>query len=226
MEKEGKKEGFVKAPRNIVQAQDLTSTEKILLLLLIDKYRILRKYDRLQPDRSFYITGAELEACMDIKRAQILKKHIPALEKKGFISKISRPEDKAGVLKTYCYIKLNAAKIVNHQGDQKDAEVQAKRAAKAVKMKQAMGKTPVLDSPITTADASIITDPQQPKEETTNITEPAQPTQTTSTMPQQEQTGYDNMFLGEDEEERTERIIQNHLRMSDAETQWEDLIQY
>ncbi len=140
MAKERKKDDFIKAPRNIVRAQDLTSTEKVLLLLLIDKYRTMKAFDRLQENGSFYITGAELEACMDIKKRQILDKHIPSLERKGFINKISRPEDKEGSLKTYCFFTLNIGKILNHQGDQKDAAVQAKRVAKCEKMRQTMEK--------------------------------------------------------------------------------------
>lgn len=140
MAKERKKDDFIKAPRNIVRAQDLTSTEKVLLLLLIDKYRTMKAFDRLQEDGSFYITGKELESCMDIKKRQILDKHIPSLERKGFITKTSRPEDMEGSLKTYCYFTLNIGKILNHQGDQKDAAVQAKRAAKCEKMRQTMEK--------------------------------------------------------------------------------------
>lgn len=140
MENARKKEGFIKAPRNIVRAQDLTSTEKVLLLLLIDKYRTMKAFDRLQEDGSFYITGKELESCMDIKKRQILDKHIPSLERKGFITKTSRPEDMERSLKTYCYFTLNIGKILNHQGDQKDAAVQAKRVAKCEKMRQTMEK--------------------------------------------------------------------------------------
>lgn len=140
MAKERKKDDFIKAPRNIVRAQDLTSTEKVLLLLLIDKYRTMKAFDRLQEDGSFYITGKELESCMDIKKRQILDKHIPSLERKGFITKTSRPEDMEGSLKTYCYFTLNIGKILNHQGDQKDAAVQAKRVAKCEKMRQTMEK--------------------------------------------------------------------------------------
>lgn len=140
MAKERKKDDFIKAPRNIVRAQDLTSTEKVLLLLLIDKYKTMKAFDRLQEDGSFYITGKELESCMDIKKRQILDKHIPSLERKGFITKTSRPEDMEGSLKTYCYFTLNIGKILNHQGDQKDAAVQAKRVAKCEKMRQTMEK--------------------------------------------------------------------------------------
>lgn len=140
MAKERKKDDFIKAPRNIVRAQDLTSTEKVLLLLLIDKYRTMKAFDRLQEDGSFYITGKELESCMDIKKRQILDKHIPSLQRKGFITKTSRPEDMEGSLKTYCYFTLNIGKILNHQGDQKDAAVQAKRVAKCEKMRQTMEK--------------------------------------------------------------------------------------
>ena len=43
-------------------------------------------------------------------------------------------------MKTYCYFTLNIGKIVNHQGDQKDAAVQAKRVAKCEKMRQAIEK--------------------------------------------------------------------------------------
>ena len=140
MAKERKKDDFIKAPRNIVRAQDLTSTEKVLLLLLIDKYRTMKAFDRLQEDGSFYITGKELESCMDIKKRQILDKHIPSLQRKGFITKTSRPEDMEGSLKTYCYFTLNIGTILNHQGDQKDAAVQAKRVAKCEKMRQTMEK--------------------------------------------------------------------------------------
>ena len=118
-----KKDNFIKAPRSIVKAQDLTSTEKVLLLLLIDKYGEMSAFNRLQKDGTFYITGAELEKCMDIKKRQILDKHIPELERKGFITKTSRPQDKAGQLKNYCFYTLNWDKILNHQGDQKDTAV-------------------------------------------------------------------------------------------------------
>ena len=128
-------EDFIRAPRSIVYAQDLTSAEKILLLTLIDKYLTMDTFNHLQPDGSFYITGKEMESKMDIKKDQILKKYIPRLESKGFINKISRPEDKEGVYKTYCYFTLNWGAILHHKGDKKDAAVQAQRAAKAEKIK-------------------------------------------------------------------------------------------
>lgn len=126
---------YVRAPRSIVFAQDLTSAEKILLLILIDKCKKMEAFNHLQPDGSFYITGKEMESKMDIKKDQILKKYIPKLESKGFINKISRPEDKEGVYKTYCFFTLNWGAILNHKGDKKDEEVQAKRAAKAEAIK-------------------------------------------------------------------------------------------
>ncbi|MBO4924356.1 MAG: hypothetical protein J5382_09580 [Bacteroidales bacterium] len=116
-------------------AQDLTSTEKVVLCILIDKYLTMKAFNNLQPDGSFYITGRELESKMDIKKDQILKKYIPRLECKGFINKISRPADKEGVYKTYCYFTLNWGTILNHKGDKKNEAVQAKRAAKAEKIK-------------------------------------------------------------------------------------------
>ena len=203
MAKERKNDDFIKAPRSIVKAQDLTSTEKVLLLLLIDKYKTMKAFDRLQEDGSFYITGKELEACMDIKRAQILKKHIPALERKGFITKTSRPEDKEGSLKTYCYFTLNIGKILNHQGDQKDAEVQAKRAAKCKKMRQAIEKA--------AQEPSTMTDPQQ-SAQTTTMTAP-QP---------QKPFNIDDLFLPDFDEDEATRDIRYHPEMYDAGLQWVD----
>ena len=203
MKKTRKKDDFIKAPRSIVRAQDLTSTEKVLLLLLIDKYKTMKAFDRLQEDGSFYITGAELEACMDIKRAQILKKHIPALERKGFITKTSRPEDKEGSLKTYCYFTLDIGKILNHQGDHKDEAVQAKRVAKCEKMRQAIEKA--------TQEPSTMTDPQQ-LVQTTTMTAP-QP---------QEPFSIDNIILPDFDEDEATRDIRYHPEMYDAGLQWGD----
>ena len=203
MAKERKKDDFIKAPRNIVRAQDLTSTEKVLLLLLIDKYKTMKAFDRLQEDGSFYITGKELESCMDIKKRQILDKHIPSLERKGFIIKTSRPEDKEGSLKTYCYFTLNIGKILNHQGDHKDEAVQAKRAAKCEKMRQAVEKA--------AQEPSTMTDPQQPA-----LT-------TTTTAPQpQKPFNIDDLFLPDFDEDEATRDIRHHPEMYDAGLQWGD----
>lgn len=202
MAKERKKDDFIKAPRSIVRAQDLTSTEKVLLLLLIDKYKTMKAFDRLQEDGSFYITGAELEACMDIKRAQILKKHIPALERKGFINKISRPEDKDGSLKTYCFFTLNIGKILNHQGDHKDAAVQAKRAAKCEKMRQTMEKA--------AQETATTTEPQPQIEQTSTMTSP-QP---------QKPFNIDDLIIPDYDEDEAIRDIRYHPEMYDAGLQW------
>lgn len=202
MARENKKDDFIRAPRTIVRAQDLTSTEKVLLLLLIDKYKTMKAFDRLQPDGAFYITGAELEACMDIKRAQILKKHIPALERKGFISKTSRPQDKEGQMKTYCYFTLNIGKILTHQGKEKDAAVQAKRAAKCEKMRQVMEKA--------AQETTTTTEPQPQIEQTSTIREPEM----------KRAFNIDDMFLTDFDEDEATKDIRYHPEMYDAGIQW------
>lgn len=202
MARENKKDDFIRAPRTIVRAQDLTSTEKVLLLLLIDKYNAMKAFNRLQDDGAFYITGKELEECMDIKKSQVLKKHIPALEHKGFISKISRPEDKEGQMKTYCYFTLNWDLILNHQGDQKDAAVQAKRAAKCEKMRQAMDRA---------AQETTTTTEPQPQIETSTIREPEM----------KRAFNIDDMFLTDDfDEGEATKDIRYHPEMYDAGIQW------
>lgn len=212
MENARKKEGFIKAPRNIIEAQDLTSTEKIVLLLLIDKYNTLKAFDRLQEDGSFYITGKELEESMDIKKSQILKKHIPSLESKGFIEKISRPEDKEGSLKTYCYFTLNIGKILNHQGDQKDAEIQAKRAAKCEKMRQAIEKA--------AQKPSTMTDPQRPAQ-TTTMTAPQPQVQQTATIAPKKGFNIDDITITDlDDETPAQRDYRKHPEYYNAEEQW------
>ena len=216
MARDDKKDDFIKAPRSIVRAQDLTSTEKVLLLLLIDKYNAMKAFNRLQADGTFYITGKEMEECMDIKKRQILNKHIPALERKGFIIKTSRPEDKEGSLKTYCYFTLNTDKILNHKGNQKDAVVQAKRAAKCEKMRQVMEKQPAHDTTSTT-------EPQRPVWQTS--TEPQRPIQQTATMKETEpQKPFDinDMFLPDFDEDAAATDIMRHPEMYDAEKQWAD----
>lgn len=126
---------YICAPRSIVFAQDLTSAEKIILLLLIDKCLTLGAFDKLQGNGSFYITGKDIEMKMDIKKNQILKRYLPKLVSKGYINKAKQPENVEGVYKTYSYFTLNWDAILNHKGDKKDEEVQAKRAAKAEAIK-------------------------------------------------------------------------------------------
>ena len=60
-------DAFVRAPRSIMFAQDLTSTEKVVLCIMIDKFLTMKAFDKLQPDGSFYITGKELESKMDMR---------------------------------------------------------------------------------------------------------------------------------------------------------------
>lgn len=179
-------------------AQDLTSTEKVVLCLLISKYLTMKAFNRLQPDGSFYITGKELESKMDIKKDQILKKYIPKLESKGFINKISRPENKEGVYKTYCFFTLNWGTILNHKGNKKDEAVQAKRAAKCEKMRQVMEK------------ATTTTEPQPQIEQTSTIQE----TEIRRTF------NIDDMFLTDFDEDEATKDIRYRPEMYDAGIQW------
>lgn len=205
MEKQAKRiDTFVRAPESIMFAQDLTSTEKVLICILIDKYLTMKKFNRLQPDGSFYITGKDLESKMDIKKSQILKKYIPLLERKGFINKISRPEDKEGEMKTYCFFTLNWDTILNHKGDKKDEAVQAKRVAKCEKMRQAMARTPI--------------------QETSTMTEPQPQVQTTSTMPQSTPFNIERLILPDFDDDEATRDIQLHPEMYDTGRQWAEYL--
>lgn len=134
---------YICAPRSIVFAQDLTSAEKIILLILIDKCLTMGAFDKLQGNGSFYITGKDIEMKMDIKKNQILKRYLPKLVSKGYINKAKQPENVEGVYKTYSYFTLNWDAILNHKGVKKDEEVQAMRAAKAEKIKTRQPKKQV-----------------------------------------------------------------------------------
>lgn len=120
---------FIQAPRSIVFARNLNSNCKIVLLELIDRYNYLNSKKKLPPDGSFYLVGEELERHTDLKKQHILRNIIPILEACGLISKTRKPKDKTGVLKTYCFYKLNWDLINNWDGE-KEIAVPAKNMAR------------------------------------------------------------------------------------------------
>jgi len=199
-----KKKGFIQAPRSIIFAQDLTSAEKVILLILIDKYLTLNAFKKEKgKTEEFYVTGKDFESKMDMKRSQVLKKYIPMLERKGFINKINRPEDKEGVEKTYSYFTLNWDVINNHKGDKKDEEVQAKRVAKGLKMRKVMEEK----QSVTTYTKT-----------TTTITE-------TSTIIQEEsepQSFIDSITIQDDFEDDATREYRLNPDLYDAGAQWNE----
>ena len=104
-------ESYAKAPRSILMARDLSCTQKVILLQLLDRYDYLRNTGKLKDGEPFYMVGNAFEEQTDLTAQTVQRQIIPALIAKGLLSKQRKG---VGKNKTYSYYSLDIDAINQH----------------------------------------------------------------------------------------------------------------